>query len=119
MEGYKAVTKYVRMSPRKGAIVADLIRGKSCEEAKAILKFSPKKPAKHILKTLKSAIANAIDRSNGELDVMDLVVNHVSVNQGPSMKRLKPKARGSADIIKRKTSHINVTVAEKKEEIAN
>jgi len=116
MEKYKAVSKYIRISPRKGGLVADLIRGKSCDEARGILKFTPKKPAKYILKTLNSAIANAIDKTDGALDVMDLYVEHVSVNQGPTMKRMKPRARGRADVIKKRTSHINVRVAEKNEE---
>ena len=116
MEDYKAINKYIRMSPRKAAIVADLVRGKPCDEAQAILKFTSKKPARHILKTLKSAIANAVDRTNGELGELDLYVKHVSIDQGPTMKRMKPRARGQADIINKRTSHINVIVAEKKDE---
>ena len=110
---YKAIARYVRMSPRKAARVASLVRGKDCEDARAILKFTPNKPAVHILKVLNSAIANAVDRSNGELSEEDLYVKHISIDQGPMFKRIRPLSRGRAAVIKKKMSHVNVVVAEK------
>ncbi len=110
---YKATNKHVRMSPRKAGIVARLVRNKPCDEAQAILKFTPNKPAIHILKTLNSAIANAADRSNGQLSAEDLFVKHISIGGGASFRRVRPLSRGRAAIIRKRTSHINVVVAEK------
>ncbi len=110
---YIAKTKHVRMSPRKAGLVARLVRDKACDEAQAILRYTPNKPARHILKTLNSAIANAVDRSNGELSAEDLFVKHISIDGGSSFRRVRPLSRGRAAIIKKRTSHINVVVAEK------
>ncbi|EAC5497704.1 50S ribosomal protein L22, partial [Listeria monocytogenes] len=103
--------KTVRVSPRKSRLVIDLIRGKSVAEAIAILKFTPNKAAGIIEKVLMSAIANA--ENNFDLDVENLIVSEAFVNEGPTMKRFRPRAKGSASPINKRTSHITVVVSEK------
>ncbi|XBG73314.1 50S ribosomal protein L22 [Enterococcus cecorum] len=107
----KATAKTVRTSPRKARLVIDLIRGKSVAEAIAILKFTPNKVASIIEKVLMSAIANA--ENNFDLDVENLYVSEAFVNEGPTMKRFRPRAKGSASPINKRTSHITVVVSEK------
>ncbi|KAF1304383.1 50S ribosomal protein L22 [Enterococcus saccharolyticus] len=107
----KAIAKTVRVSPRKSRLVIDLIRGKNVAEAIAILKFTPNKAAGIIEKVLMSAIANA--ENNFDLDVENLVVSEAFVNEGPTMKRFRPRAKGSASPINKRTSHITVVVSEK------
>ncbi|MCW2277811.1 50S ribosomal protein L22 [Heliophilum fasciatum] len=107
----KAVAKYVRTSPRKARHVVDLIRGKKVADAFAILKFTPVKTADDVAKVLKSAVANA--EHNNEMNVADLYVHACYVDQGPSMKRIRARAQGRADVIKKRMSHITVIVAEK------
>ena len=107
----KATAKTVRVSPRKSRLVIDLIRGKSVGEAISILKFSPNKAAGIIEKVLMSAIANA--ENNFDLDVEDLVVSEAFINEGPTMKRFRPRAKGSASPINKRTSHITVVVSER------
>lgn len=107
----KATAKTVRTSPRKARLVIDLIRGKSVAEAIAILKFTPNKAAGIIEKVLMSAIANA--ENNFDLDVENLYVSEAFVNEGPTMKRFRPRAKGSASPINKRTSHITVVVSEK------
>lgn len=107
----KATAKTVRTSPRKARIVIDLIRGKNVAEAISILKFTPNKAAGLIEKVLMSAIANA--ENNYDLDVEKLVVSEAFVNEGPTMKRFRPRAKGSASPINKRTSHITVVVTEK------
>ncbi|MBS4025100.1 MAG: 50S ribosomal protein L22 [Clostridia bacterium] len=109
----KATAKYIRMSPRKIRKVADLIRGKKVGEALAILKFTPTGGAKPMEKVLKSAIANA--EHNLELSADELIVSKAFVDEGPTLKRFKPRAMGRADKIRKRTSHITVAVSEKKE----
>ena len=108
----KAVAKYVRVSSSKVKPVADLVRGKSVSEARAILKFTPRKAARHLLKVLDSAVANA--ENNFDMDVENLIVSEVYANQGPVMKRWKAGAQGRANPILRRTSHLGVVVSEKK-----
>ncbi len=107
----KAVAKYIRISPRKARQVVDLIRGKSVAEAYAILKFTPNKGAELVENVLKSAIANA--EHNYDMNVDELYVSQAYVDQGPSLKRFKPRAMGRADGIKKRTSHITVMVSER------
>lgn len=107
----KAVAKFIRISPRKARQVIDLIRGKSVGEAYAILKFTPNKGAEIIESVLKSAVANA--EHNYEMNVDALFVSQAFVDQGPSLKRFRPRAMGRADGIKKRTSHITVMVSEK------
>lgn len=109
----KAVAKTVRIAPRKARIVIDLIRGKQVGEAIAILKYTPRAASPIIEKVLKSAIANA--EHNYDLDVNSLVVSEAFVDEGPTLKRFRPRAKGSASPINKRTSHITVVVSEVKE----
>jgi large subunit ribosomal protein L22 len=106
----KATAKYVRISPRKARIVADIIKGKPVEDALNILKYTPKKAARIINKVLNSALANA--EQNYSLDVDNLYVKQVRVDGGPSWKRIQPRAMGRAYRILKRTSHITVIVDE-------
>jgi len=107
----RAVTKFVLISPRKAKLTADLIKGKPVNEALAILKFTPKKAATLITKTLNSAIANAIDKEgSGKLDPDNLFVKEAVIDPGPIMHRWKPRAFGRASRIRKRMSHIKVTV---------
>ncbi len=112
-EGVRAIAKYVRMTPRKLRLVADLIRGKSAQEAWSILEFTPKRAAGPLKKVLESAIANA--KHNNEFAPETLSVSRVLIDEGPTMKRFTPRARGRAGAIKKRTSHITVVVAPKGE----
>lgn len=105
-----AIHKGARLSAQKARLVADQIRGKGVEEALNILSFSTKKGAKLVKKVLDSAIANA--EHNDGLDVDDLRVSTVFVDEGPTMKRIKPRAKGRADRISKRTCHITVKVAD-------
>ena len=109
----KAIAKYVRMSPRKARLVANLIKGKDIQEAEAILRYTPNKAAKVIQKVLLSATANA--ENNLELDRENLVVKSAIIDQGPSIMRSKPRAQGRADRMVHRTSHVTVVVAEREE----
>ena len=107
----KAVAKYVRIAPRKVRVVMDLIRGKNVAEAFAILKFTPKVGADAIEKVLKSAVANA--ENNFDMNVDKLYVSSAFVDQGPTLKRIHPRSRGQAFKILKRTSHITVVVEER------
>ncbi|OLN32411.1 50S ribosomal protein L22 [Desulfosporosinus metallidurans] len=109
----KAVAKYVRISPRKVRQVVNLIRGKKVSDAFAILQFTPNGSTDDVTKVLKSAVANA--GHNYDMDVDDLIITEICVDQGPTLKRIKPRAMGRADQIRKRTSHITVVVGEKKE----
>ncbi len=106
----KAIAKYVRISPLKVNYICAEIRGKQVDEALAILKFTPKRGAKELEKVLKSAVANA--ENNLNLDRDNLVVKQAYANDGPTMKRFRPKAKGMAYPILKRSSHIGVVVAE-------
>lgn len=108
----KAIARYVRLTPRKARLVADLVRGKSALQALDILTFTNKKAAVVIKKTLASAIANATNNFN--MNEENLYVAKVMVDEGPILKRVMPRAMGRADIIHKKTAHVTVVVAEKK-----
>ena len=107
----KAVAKYVRVAPRKVRVVMDLIRGKNVAEAFAILKFTPKVGADVIEKVLKSAVANA--ENNFDMNVDKLYVSSAFVDQGPTLKRIHPRSRGQAFRILKRTSHVTVVVEER------
>lgn len=107
----KATAKTLRIPPRKARLVIDLIRGKEIEEAKAILKFTPNAAAGATLKVLNSAIANAVN--NHDLDEEKLYVKACYANEGVTLKRFMPRAKGSASAIHKRTSHITVVVDEK------
>ena len=107
----KAIAKYIRISPQKTMSVANLIRGKKVREALAILRFTPTKASTAIAKVLGSAVANA--EHNYAMDKDELFVSKVFIDQGPTLKRFKPRAQGRADLKRRKTSHITVVVSQK------
>jgi large subunit ribosomal protein L22 len=107
----KAIAKYIRVSPRKVRAVIDLIRGKKLDEALAILRYTPNRATEAITKVVKSAAANA--ENNLQLSKDDLFVKTCFVDQGPTIKRVMPRAQGRADIMRRRTSHITVVVGEK------
>ena len=106
----KAIAKYVRMSPRKAGYICSLVRGKSVDEAVAILKYMPQRSATVIAKVINSAAANA--ENNNNMDRDKLYVAEIYANQGPTMKRILPRAKGSADRIRKRTSHIKVVLTE-------
>jgi len=106
-----AVTRYVRIAPRKLRLVADLVRGHKVNEAINIVKFTPKKGAKIVYKTLMSAVSNA--NQKGTLDIDNLYVKTIYVDEGPAMKRYLPRAQGRATLIKKKSSHLVLTLAER------
>lgn len=107
----RAIAKYVRMSPMKVGVVLDLIRGKNIDEAFAILQYTPKDAAVVINKVLKSAVANA--ENNHELDLDKLYVAETFVGAGPTLKRFRPRAQGRAFKILKRSSHITVIVKER------
>ncbi len=109
----KAVARYMRISPRKVRVVADLIRGKDLEDALRILSFSPKRASGVLEKVLKSAVANAEVAPHIE-DVDALYVKAIYVDGGPVLKRIRPRAMGRAYLIRKRTSHITVVLDEKK-----
>ena len=108
----QAHAKFVRVSDTKARIVLEQIKGKSIGEAMAILAYSPRYAAEIIEKVLKSAVANA--ENNLELDVNNLYVADVFANQGPTLKRIRPRAQGRAYRINKKTAHISIYLDEKK-----
>ena len=109
--GPKAMARHLRMSPQKARLVVDLIRGKGLGEARAILKFTPHRASEPVSKVLESAAANAIN--NYDMLEDSLFVKAAFVDEGPAIKRMLPRSRGRADMIKKRTSHITVTVAER------
>ena len=106
-----ATLKYARISSRKVKIVADLIKGKDINEALAIVKYTPKAASEIIEKLLKSAIANA--ENNHHMAHEKLYVADIYANQGPTLKRIRPAAKGSAVRIRKRTSHITIVVKER------
>ena len=106
----RATLKYARISSRKVKIVADLIRGKDVNEALAIIKFTPKAASELLEKLLKSAIANA--ENNHDMKTENLYVAEIYANQGPTLKRIRPAAKGSAVRIRKRTCHITIVVKE-------
>jgi large subunit ribosomal protein L22 len=106
--------RYLRIAPRKVALVAGLVRGKPVGDALDILRYTRKAAALPLTKLIKSAVANATDRTKGEVDVDRLVVKHISVDQGPTLRRYMPRAMGRATRINKKSSHVQVVLAEAK-----
>ncbi|NLC68240.1 MAG: 50S ribosomal protein L22 [Clostridiaceae bacterium] len=107
----RAILRYARISSRKVKIVIDLIIGKALDEAYAILKHSPKAASEILLKLLKSAESNAVN--NNDLNRDELFVAEAYANQGPTLKRIRPRARGSANRIRKRTSHITLVLRER------
>ncbi|MBR3235325.1 MAG: 50S ribosomal protein L22 [Atopobiaceae bacterium] len=108
----RATAKYVRMAPRKVRMVVDQIRNKSVDQALEVLQFSTRAAAEPVAKCLRSAVANA---ENNNLRADNLVVAAAYVDEGPTLKRIRPRAKGSASRINKRTSHITVIVAPRKE----
>lgn|SRR5689334_11935622 len=106
-----ASARFIRIAPRKVQLVVDLIRGKEVGEAIAILRHTPKAASPVVEKILNAAIANA--EHNHSLDPEKLVISQAFVNQGPTMKRFRPRAMGRASRINKRTSHITLVVSEK------
>ena len=114
----RAIQRTTRQSPYKMRLVIDEIRGKSVNEALSYLAFSKKHAAKQIEKVLRSAVANAeyaAREANESIDVDTLFVKHAVVNEGPKLKRFTPAAMGRATPIQKRTSHVDITVAEREE----
>ena len=116
----KAQARFVRVTPQKARRVVDLIRGKQAEQAVATLKFAPQAAGETVLKVVESAIANArvkADRAGEAFAAGSLVIREAYVDEGPTLKRFRPRAQGRASQILKRTSHITVVVApvEKKE----
>ena len=107
----EATLKYARISSRKVKIVADLIRGKNVDEALAIVKYVPKASSEIIEKLLKSAIANA--ENNHNMAHEKLYVAEIYANQGPTLKRIRPAAKGSAVRSRKRTSHVTIVLRER------
>ncbi|MBI4515052.1 MAG: 50S ribosomal protein L22 [Deltaproteobacteria bacterium] len=106
----RAVSRHLRIAPQKARLVVDLIRGKNVGEALNILEFVPKKGARMVAKTLKSAVANA--ENTQSVDVDRLYVKHISVGAGSTWKRSTQRAQGRATPIRKRTSHIMIVVDE-------
>lgn len=106
----KAILKYARIAPRKVRRVTDLIKGKKAGDAMINLDFLPHKGSEIVSKVLKSAMANAEQKKVADPESMK--ISKVFVNQGPTMKRMTPRAMGRADVIKKRTSHITVILEE-------
>ena len=106
----RAYVKGTRLSPQKAGLVADVIRGKNVDEAMSFLEFSKKKASMVIRKLLESAIANAENNNNADID--KLLIKSIIVNQGMRLKRIKPRARGRADRITKPTCHIEIILTD-------
>jgi large subunit ribosomal protein L22 len=107
----RATAKYIRISPRKIKTVIDLIRGKDLGEALNILNFTPKAASQPVKKLIQSAAANA--ENNYDMNVENLYVAEIQANQGPTLKRYRPRAQGRATQILKRTSHITVVLKER------
>ncbi len=110
----RASARYVRIAPRKVRVVADQIRGKELEQALALLRFSPRGASERVLKLVESAAANA--ENNFDLDPEEMTISQISVDEGPTMRRYRPRARGRATRIDKRTCHINVALTPTPEE---
>ncbi|MBT3603553.1 MAG: 50S ribosomal protein L22 [Candidatus Latescibacteria bacterium] len=108
----KAVLRYTKVSPRKARQVVDLVRGKGIEEAMNILQFTPKKAARMVERTLRSAVANAVNQDEATVREEELYVKEAFVDGGIGMKRMRPQPRGAAGMIRKRYSHITLIVAD-------
>lgn len=112
----KATSKFIRMSPQKARLVIDLIRGMNVNEALMTLKFTNKKATEEIEKVVKSAVANAVKKSedkNESVDVDNLYIQTAFINEGPRLKRIRPAPMGRAYRYQRRTAHITIELGEK------
>lgn len=108
----QAISKYIRISPFRARQVTRLIQGKTVPEAVAMVQVIPQKAARLVSKTLRSAIANAENAEKEPVAAGDLVVKEAVVGEGPTMRRFRPKARGMAGRIRKRTSHIKIVVTD-------
>jgi large subunit ribosomal protein L22 len=109
----RAVARYVKVSPRKARIVVDLIRGKSAIQAESILRLTPRAAAEDVGKVLKSAVTNA--ERNHKVKPEKLYVSETFVDEGPTAKRIRPRAMGRAFRIRKRSSHITIVVKQYEE----
>lgn len=109
----RAILRHARIAPRKVQIVLDLIRGRSVDQAAAILKYTPKAASEPVGKLLASAVANGVNDPAKNMDKNNMYVAECFVSPGPTLKRIMPRARGSADRILKRTSHVTLIVKEK------
>ena len=107
-----AILRHTKISPRKVRLVVNLVRGKGVEEAFHILQFSPQKAARLVERTLRSAVANAVNREDATIREEDLFVKKAFVDGGIGMKRVRPQPRGAAAIIRKRYSHITLIVGD-------
>jgi len=110
----QATAKYIHMSPRKVRLVADMVRGLVIAEAQKQLQFSQKLAAKPVLKVLNSAIANA--KNNNSLDVDGYKISTITIDDGPTIKRFRPRAHGRSAPIRKRTSHITIKIGPTEEQ---
>ena len=108
----RAVARFVRVPPRKARLVVDLVRGKNVNQALLAVQFTRKQAARIVEKVLRSALANA-QQNHGARDVDRLVVREAYVNQGPTLKRIQPRAMGRAFRVRHRTSHITIVLADR------
>ncbi|MBE0617588.1 MAG: 50S ribosomal protein L22 [Proteobacteria bacterium] len=106
-----ATLRYLRIAPRKVRLVADLVRGKPVQDALSALRFTPKSASMPVRKLIESAVANA--ENNHGLDIDTLWVREIRVDEGPTLKRFRPRAQGRAFQIMKRTSHVSVVLEEK------
>ena len=109
----RSLARYVRSSPRKMRRVVDVVRGEPVQKALSVLSFMPQSASVPVMKTLKSAVANAINIAGPNLHMEDLYVKEAYVNQGPTMKRFRPRAMGRAFRIRKRSSHLTIVVADR------
>lgn len=109
----RSLARYVRSSPRKMRRVVDVVRGEPVQKALSVLSFMPQSASVPVMKTLKSAVANAINIAGPNLHMEDLYVKEAYVNQGPTMKRFRPRAMGRASKIRKRSSHLTIVVADR------
>ncbi len=115
-KGRTATLRFARISPQKARLVADVVRSMNVGKAIETLKFLPKKSAPLVRALIESALANAeheASRNNESLDIDTLVVKSITVDQGPSLRRFRPRAQGRATPVEKKTSHITVVLGER------
>jgi large subunit ribosomal protein L22 len=117
----RAEARYVRVTPMKARRVIDLVRGMPADQALAVLRFSPQAASEPVYKVVASAVANArhtAEQESRRLDVEELVVREAYVDEGPTLKRFRPRAQGRAFRVRKRTSHITVVVAQRPEPAA-
>jgi len=118
----RAQAKFVRVTPMKARRVIDLVRGMPADEALAVLRFAPQAASEPVYKVVASAVANArhkAEQASRRVDAKDLVVREAYVDEGPTMKRFRPRAQGRAFRVRKRTSHITVIVAPRPEAESN